>query len=393
MAAATALATIPAGSRDLSLEMLQCVFGADLIDWEPPPTARKMDYSGALICRVGLRWAAAAAAAPPAAAAEGAPSAALVKFVDPADSLAGVSEAKVTRTLRSYEAEVAVLRDLCPLLAAAGVRVPAVHAVEAEREPFRSLVVMECCTPEFAQHALLDRGLAIAALDWLARFHALGYAVRAQGTLAESKLWPKGGHTSLENRPAAEVDQVAEGFERLRQNFAEAGPEFIQPSADLGLRLQRVARRVDQWIAESDWQTLSHGDFKAGNLFLKHTAGAAGEDTGAAADEGVEVCVIDWQWTGWNISQHDLIYFLSTSVDDECTEDYRELLRIYHERFVANLSAEQPDKGQVGVAAAAAAGPAAAAAAWPFEESMRLFRLAVLDYMRWAFAYRLVDET
>ena len=290
---------------------------------------------------------------------------------------------------------VAVLRNLCPLLVTAGIRVPAVHVVETEREPYRSLVVMECCTPEFAQHALLDQGMAIAALDWLARFHALGYALRAQGALAKSKLWPIGGHTSLQNRPSSEIDQVAVGFERLRENFATAGPEFTQPPADLGVRLQNVARHVDQWIAESHWRTLSHGDFKAGNLFLKQaeTVGAAGDQ----AAEAVEVCVIDWQWTGWNIAQHDLIYFFSTSIDDECADGYVQLLRIHHERFVANLSAELTNQEECGTHTKQdvrlAESAAATTTARPFEESLRLFQLAVLDYMRWALAYRLVDET
>ena len=30
---------------------------------------------------------------------------------------------------------------------------------------------------------------------------------------------------------------------------------------------------------------------------------------------------------------------------------------------------------------------------WPFPETHRLFCLAVLDYMRWVWAYRLVKET
>ena len=50
------------------------------------------------------------------------------------------------------------------------------------------------------------------------------------------------------------------------------------------------------WIAAAPWQTLSHGDFKAGNIFVKE-------------DSAEEICVIDWQWTGWNIAAHDVLYF------------------------------------------------------------------------------------
>jgi hypothetical protein len=75
-------------------------------------------------------------------------------------------------------------------------------------------------------------------------------------------------------------------------------------------------------------------------------------------------------------SDEILLNALSTSVDDHCVDGYREMIRIYHEIFVANLSAELRDQQ-----------------AWPLAETFRLFKLAVLDYMRWALAYRLVEET
>ena len=88
-----------------------------------------------------------------------------------------------------------------------------------------------------------------------------------------------------------------------------------------------------------------------------------------------EVCVIDWQWTGWNIAHHDLIYFFSTSAADDCCADYAAMVRAYHEAFVASLPAALRGRP------------------WPLAEAVRLFRLATLDYMRWAIAYRLVEET
>jgi hypothetical protein len=226
-----------------------------------------MDYSGAMICVVGLEWAPGAAG----------PASAVVKFVDPADALGSdlagagearricrscktrggvvkrAGEAKVARTLRSYANEVAVLRDVCGPLAAAGVRVPAVYAVEMDRpagaRPPRTLAVLECCTPEFAQIPVLERALAAAALGWLAQFHALGHALRAEGALAESGLWPAAGHTALANRPPDEVGKVAVGFDALRANFAAAGPDFAQPAPDLGARLQASHGRCSHFRA------------------------------------------------------------------------------------------------------------------------------------------------
>ena len=90
----SALASIPVG-ESITLETLQRAFSLNeqhsgkLVGWDPPPPARKMDYSGALISVVRLQWA------------EGhtGPDTVLVKFVDPVDALAGVSEAKTTPTL------------------------------------------------------------------------------------------------------------------------------------------------------------------------------------------------------------------------------------------------------------------------------------------------------
>jgi thiamine kinase-like enzyme len=194
-------------------------------------------------------------------------------------------------------------------------------------------------------------------------------------------VWPQGGHTSLANRPSDEVDRVAAGFDRLRANFpaAEASADFLQPAAELGIRLQRVARQVDQWLAESTCTSLVHGDFKAGNLFVKN------EDAAAP-----EICVIDWQWTGWNVPQHDIIYFLSSSVDDECVADWRGLLQHYHEILVASLHSCTGDQGH---RAGEEQEETSSRVRLPFEETVRLFQLTVLDYMRWALAYRLVDET
>jgi len=351
-----ALATIPAGSYNFGLETLQAVFSASkLVGWTPPPPARKMDYSGALISVVQLEWA------------EGhtGPETVLVKFVDPVDALAGVAEAKAQRTIRSYANEAAFLSQHAAggqQLQKFGCRVPTVHAVETEEDPFRLLVVMECLSPQagLLQLPVLPREASLAALTWLARFHAYGYTQRDKEV--EDGLWPIGGHTSLPNRPPGEVERLPESFEKMMSSFQDAGLDFVVPPENLATRLAAVAYSVDRWIAESrDYRTLSHGDYKAGNIFVQ--------------DGGSEVCVIDWQWTGWNVTSHDVIYFFATSAPDDCCDDYEAVFAIYHAAFVAALPEEARMK------------------AWPIEEHMRLFQLVTLDYMRWAISYRLGNET
>ena len=108
----TALETIPHGGHALSLQALQRVFGDELADWTPPANAKRMDYSGAVLSAVGLQWREGCGGDKPATV--------LVKFVDPIEALATANEAKRVRTMRSYDNEAAVLRDLCAPLAAAG---------------------------------------------------------------------------------------------------------------------------------------------------------------------------------------------------------------------------------------------------------------------------------
>lgn len=311
---------------------------------------------------------------------------------------------------------------------------------------------MECCTPEFEQLPLLTRELTAVGLDWLARFHAVGQAMKRTEQGKGLAVWPTGGHTALPNRPADEVDKLAVGFDRLRASFADqaevaaAGPGFVLPPADLGQRLQAVAMNVDRWIAEaSQWRTLIHGDFKvrrtqpslalprqprcsyrfrhapgevacrsdrlappslllaslapvqAGNLFVKPGGGV-----------GSEMCVIDFQWTGWNIAQHDVVYFLSTSADPASCEGYMETLAVYHKAFVAALPAELQEFHHPPPATCLHVSPPSLTRRiisqcssvrpkqgpglhWPLEETVRLFKLTLLDYMRWALAYRLVS--
>ena len=311
-----------------------------------------MDYSGALISTVKLEWAEGF---------EAGPEEVLVKFVDPVHALEGVPEDKARRTIRSYQNEADFLSRCAVGLQESGCRVPTVHKVETEKQPFRLLIVMECMSNGFTQLPVLPKEASVAALCWLARFHAFGFSLQGD----ESGLWEVGGHTALPNRPKGEVERLPASFATMRANFEDAGPEFVLPAEDLGRRLASVAFKVDEWLSAAlAYRTLSHGDYKAGNIFVK--------------EETNEICVIDWQWTGWNITAHDVVYFFSTSASDDicCDDSFEFAFRLYHDAFVNALPEETRAKGS-----------------WNFQEHMRLFQLALLDYMRWAISYRLPSET
>jgi hypothetical protein len=192
----------------LTFETFQSIFGDALVGWDEPDLPTKMDFSGAIISIVKLHWKAG----------HDGQAQVLVKYVDPVEALAGADPEKRTRTLRSYSNEAAMLREV-PRLIAAGVRVPAVHALLTEDEPFRMLACIECCTPALEQVALLDARLSRKALGWLARFHAYGRGVSAEGAPA---VWEVGGHSPLANRPAGEVDRLPGAFAKFRASFEAA---------------------------------------------------------------------------------------------------------------------------------------------------------------------------
>jgi len=242
--------------------------------------------------------------------------------------------------------------------------VPTTFGLLVEEEPWHMVAILECLTPKFSQHPVIPTAAQTSAcLQWLGKFHGWGLGLQGMGLPRdEGALWRTGGHTSLVNRPADELQKLPDNYRKFMLAFSDAGPEFVPPSSDLGQRLHAVAHNVDSWINEAPWQVLIHGDFKSGNIFVQE-------------EEEKEVCVIDWQWTGFNIGAQDLVYFLSTSVTDEAIADPHGLMAQYHEAFVATLPSEVRN-----------------AQSWPLAEQERLFKLALLDYMRWALSYRLPSE-
>ena len=284
----------------------------------------------------------------------------VLKYVD-ARECRGASAAARARTVGSYANELAVLRDLSGVFAAARVWTPRVLACETDGD--RYLVALEALLPPaFAQRPTLPAEHCVQALRWLARFHAFGHRLAASG-FGDLGVWPLGGHTPLAHRPPGEVEGLERGYDRWLLAFCDE-KRFRVPPNDFGARLAAQARRVDGWIADAcgPRRTLVHGDFKAGNLFVE--------------DATRRVFAIDWQWCGWGCGLHDVVYFFATTAADDFVKDFDDALWLYHYALVEELEPELR-----------------AAAPWPYPETRRLFMLAALDYVRWCFAYRLVDET
>lgn len=107
----------------LSLHDLQTACGADrLVDWEPPSEFRQMDYSGALITPINVRWA------------DGSSETVLIKLIENS-AFEGLSPEKAEKNRRSYRNEAFLLRNVCPDLDTAGIRVPRIHGAMHSRMP------------------------------------------------------------------------------------------------------------------------------------------------------------------------------------------------------------------------------------------------------------------
>ena len=231
-----------------------------------------------------------------------------------------------------------------------------VLAVESDGEGRYLFALEYLSSPNFVQEACLSETQDYRCLKWLARFHALGYRLRHAG-FDGLGLWALGGHTSLRVRPTGEEKKLPKTYSQWRLAFG-ADADFTPPAGDVGKRLAAVAQDIDNWLAAAP-RTLIHGDLKGGNIFMrKHDA-----------------YVIDWQWCGWGCGVHDVVYYLATTASDETAGDYAHALWLYHHALVNEVGPELRKERP-----------------WPFPDTHRLFMLALLDYMRWAWSYRLVDE-
>lgn len=120
---------------------------------------------------------------------------------------------------------------------------------------------------------------------WLARFHANFLGRNPKG------LWPIGTYWHLGTRP----DELA------------AMPEG---------KLKDSAQALDQRLGDCEFKTIVHGDAKIANFCF--------------SDEGTEVAAVDFQYVGGGCGIKDLVYFISSCLDETACEKYApEILDYY----------------------------------------------------------------
>jgi len=303
---------------------------------------------------------------------------------------------KIARDVRSYEVEVGFLGSAaCRELSAAGVPVP--QAFAAQLEPCSSdliesrfSVLLEDFSPEDGWHQglFVTPDQAPTALAALARVHGFfweGSAFWRRGGAPveelEAAVWPSGAYWQPDMQPPEQMDEVAAKWDRHRGAFAGLPGVAEDDLASIGERLQAVAREVGAEAhpfgstgagrrGSAGSRTLIHGDPKAANLFFRERPDAA----------GLEVGLIDFQWSGFGLAATDIAYFLGAGCDAQClsADGAAEgaLLDVYWSHLQGAL-----------VEFGAAASPEEARVLFPRDALQRQYEAAILDLCRTVFAY------
>jgi len=306
-----------------------------------------MGYSGARVAELSLQT-------------SSGPRSLFLKVIAPGPLPEGATEAERLKrqgSLKSYANECTFLTDprFIQKLQSRGVRTPEILKVEVEAEA-SFVTLQECMTQDCVLLPVHPAARTPEVLHWLARFHGSFHGA----VPSEHGLWEVGSHVHLDKRPPGELDKLPANVTNFCEAFAGEYAFFARPELrQVGARLQAVTRGVADHLRPGEHNkshvTLVHGDFKGANYFLKR--------------EGGGVAGFDWQWTGPGIGATDLIYLFATGVEDSVVDDYLASLRTYHQ------SLEIPSE------------------AYPFEALLSDFKVATLDYARWAFCYRLAGDT
>lgn len=130
-------------------------------------------------------------------------------------------------------------------------------------------------------------------MSWLASFHATFMHDGAKG------LWDVGTYWHLATRP----DEL---------------------SAMDNRRLQDAAKAIDQTLAQCKFQTLVHGDAKLANFCF------ADRSISEKQNAAEQVAAVDFQYVGRGCGMKDVVYFLTSCLNDQqCDRDHEMLLDRY----------------------------------------------------------------
>lgn len=223
------------------------------------------------------------------------------------------------------------------------------------------------------KRSLLSETQAVSALEWLARFHATSWAwlpdnqldsyvrppldevQRPEGS-SGSKLWLNGGYTYLATR--------RDEYQTLLDDYGEWKEELCTPDAETGLSVAEMAAGF-LTPRGRDIESYIHGDVKSENLFTSH--------------DGARVAFYDFQYVGLGLGVCDLAKLFTCSVpmsmladggveqlsgEADMSAGERRLLERYRDTLLA------------------AAPPLSSGRDYPWDELVRHWETALVDWLR-----------
>ena len=169
-----------------------------------------------------------------------------------------------------------------------------------------------------------------ATLQALARMHAFFWLGDKTEALASS-LWPIATYWDQAKQPADQANRLSTLFARFVADFGDPGVAEAAKRKDYGALLALHAERLEKEVHQGEKQTIIHGDAKSANFFYK---------TGSSGEEGLEVGVIDFQWTGRGLCATDVAYAMWACPQSEVLDQEQQLLEFYHGQLAQELAKE-----------------------------------------------------
>ena len=166
-----------------------------------------------------------------------------------------------------------------------------------------------------------------ATLQALARMHAFFWLGNKTEPLASS-LWPIATYWDQAKQPADQANRLSTLFSRFVADFGDPAVSEAAKSKDYGALLALHAERLEKEVHQGEKQTIIHGDAKSANFFYK---------TSSSAEEGLDVGVIDFQWTGKGLCATDVAYAMWACPQSQVLDQEQQLVEYYHGQLAQEL--------------------------------------------------------
>ena len=182
--------------------------------------------------------------------------------------------------------------------------------------------------PEF-----LSVSEAKRALKWIARLHAMFWNDEKSQDWRRD-LWTRGGFWT-DGKDAINIQTISAQWSQTVRWLQTHHPELVSEEVKgIGKRIQALAGPLDRFLSmESAGPrgTMTHGDYKAANLFLSESRA---DDNSLGAES---VAVVDFQFSGGGLGAEDISYLLFSDARGHYFNDEEDLLQVYHEELVTSL--------------------------------------------------------